>query len=95
MAPQIFFRTKEQHAAVTERLQIMKDDFAECEYSAEALEGNGKKMVKPIAAGLVVLRVPPDAQVRLRAAAGGHGANWRARTPKVPQFTGSVATLRF
>ena len=56
MAPQIFFRTKEQHAAVTERLQIMKDDFAECEYSAEALEGNGKKMVKPIAAGLVVLR---------------------------------------
>ena len=56
MAPQIFFRTKEQHAAVTERLQIMKDDHAECEYSAEALEGNGKKMVKPIEAGLVVLR---------------------------------------
>jgi len=56
MAPQIFFRTKEQHAAVTERLQIMKDDHAECEYSAEALEGNGKKMMKPIEAGLVVLR---------------------------------------
>ena len=56
MAPQIFFRTKEQHAAVTERLQIMKDDFAECEYSAEALEGKGKKMMKPIEAGLVVLR---------------------------------------
>ena len=48
MAPQIFFRTKEQHAAVTERLQIMKDDFAECEYSAEALEGKGKTVMKPI-----------------------------------------------
>jgi len=34
----------------------MKDDHAECEYSAEALEGNGKKMMKPIEAGLVVLR---------------------------------------
>ena len=45
MAPQIFFRTKEQHAAVTERLQIMKDDFAECEYSAEALEGKGKTVM--------------------------------------------------
>ena len=56
MAPQIFFRTKEQHAAVTERLQIMKDDFAECEYSAEALEGKGKTVTKPIEAGLVVLR---------------------------------------
>ena len=56
MAPQIFFRTKEQHAAVTERLQIMKDDFAECEYSAEALEGKGKTVTKSIEAGLVVLR---------------------------------------
>ena len=83
MAPQIFFRTKEQHAAVTERLQIMKDDHAECEYSAEALDGKGKTVTKPI-----------EAEVRLRAAAGGHGPNQRARALTVSQFTGSVATLR-
>ena len=34
----------------------MKDDFAECEYSAEALEGKGKTVTKSIEAGLVVLR---------------------------------------
>lgn len=56
MAPQIFFRTKEQHAAVTERLETINEAFADVEYAAAALDGRGRTVTHPVEEGLVVLR---------------------------------------